>query len=318
MKEIGGFLELENFSGTEYHKDALALNCGRNALGYLLKAKKIKKMYIPFFCCNVVSSICSRLSVPFEYYSIDSKFRPIFNKEIARDEYIYIVNYYGQITNAEVINFKDRFGNIIFDNAQAFFQKPVEFIDTIYTCRKFFGVSDGAYLYTSSKLDEVLATDESYRRLNFVLGRYEKSAGEFYKEASENNDLFDNEDIKWMSKITHNFLRAIDYDSVCKKRLENFEYVHKIFQSINKLEINVPNGAFMYPLFLKDGGKIRRKLHELKIFIPTLWPDVFDVCESNTLEYQYAESILPIPCDQRYGIEEMNYMIQKVKELIKE
>lgn len=38
VKEIGGFLEWETYSGAEYHQEALALNSARNALRFLLRA----------------------------------------------------------------------------------------------------------------------------------------------------------------------------------------------------------------------------------------------------------------------------------------
>ena len=36
MKEIGGYIELDTYTGREYHEGALALNSGRNALIYLI------------------------------------------------------------------------------------------------------------------------------------------------------------------------------------------------------------------------------------------------------------------------------------------
>ena len=54
VKEIGGYFELENFRGPEYHDRALALNCGRNALAYLIEAKKIQQILIPYFLCSSV------------------------------------------------------------------------------------------------------------------------------------------------------------------------------------------------------------------------------------------------------------------------
>ena len=38
MKSIGGYLELELKKNEEYHKEALRLNSGRNALEYILKS----------------------------------------------------------------------------------------------------------------------------------------------------------------------------------------------------------------------------------------------------------------------------------------
>ena len=99
MREIGGYLELERFSGSAYHEDLLALNNGRNALLYLLKARKIRKLYIPFFLCDSVSRLCTRHGFAFAYYPIGPDFLPIFSETLKPGEYRYIVNYFGEISN---------------------------------------------------------------------------------------------------------------------------------------------------------------------------------------------------------------------------
>ena len=68
MKEIGGYFELERFSGREYHEGLLGVNNGRNALLYLLKARKIKRLYIPRFLCDSVSNLCTAYGFEFRYY----------------------------------------------------------------------------------------------------------------------------------------------------------------------------------------------------------------------------------------------------------
>ena len=40
--EIGGYLELNDSSGSEFYPDLLALNTGRNALACLIREKGIK------------------------------------------------------------------------------------------------------------------------------------------------------------------------------------------------------------------------------------------------------------------------------------
>ena len=42
MEEIGGYFELEELIKNEYYKNLIALNTGRNALYYVLKARNIK------------------------------------------------------------------------------------------------------------------------------------------------------------------------------------------------------------------------------------------------------------------------------------
>ena len=49
MKEIGGYLGLEEFCGREYYNELIAVNNARNALVYLIRAKEIKKLFISCF-----------------------------------------------------------------------------------------------------------------------------------------------------------------------------------------------------------------------------------------------------------------------------
>ena len=140
MREIGGYIELETFRGRMLHEEATKLNCGRNALAYLCEAKKIEKLYLPYFLCSSVLDVCEKLGVPFEFYHVDETFMPQFPQKLGENEWLYIVNYYGQLSNETLKRWKDQYGRIIVDNAQSYFQLPVEGVDTLYTCRKFFGV----------------------------------------------------------------------------------------------------------------------------------------------------------------------------------
>lgn len=312
MKEIGGYMELEKYTLSMLHENAIKLNCGRNALAYIIRARKIKKIYIPRFLCGCIESVCKKENVEVSYYSVGMDFLPV-DIEVEDGSYLYLVNYYGQISNEIIKEYSIKYKNLIVDNAQAYFQMPVDGIDTIYTCRKFFGVSDGAILYTDAILQENIEKDMSYNRMNFVLGRFEKGASEFYKEASENNDFFDNEPIKEMSPITENLLRAVNYEEIKNKRTENFIFLHENLNCINNLNLNIPQGAFMYPLYIENGDEMRKILQQKKIYIPTLWPDVFDVCDEKSIEYHMSKNILPLPVDQRYNEKDMYYIIECLK-----
>lgn len=316
MQEFGGYIELDRYSLPLLHDGAIALNCARNALAYLIKARQIKRILIPKFLCDSVQKVCEREGVQVKYYSINKDFLPV-DVLLEPDEYLYIVNFYGQISNELLGEFVDKYQRVIVDNVQAYFQAPIPGVDTIYTCRKFFGVADGAFLYTDASLNYELETDESFDRMRFLLGRFERTASEFYSEYVSNNDLFESAPIKKMSKLTDNLLRAIQYEDVKRRRTENFRILHDTFYDVNKLDLTVPEGAFMYPLYIDGGAELRKKLQKKQIYIPTLWPDVFDVCEPSEIEYDMAANILPIPCDQRYCEESILNLIKIIKENIK-
>lgn len=309
MREIGGYIELDRYTGSMLREDGIKLNSGRNALEYLILSKGIKKLLFPKFMCDSCNEVLKRNNVVVRYYSIGLDFKPVY-VDREDDEYFYIVNYYGQLSDDYINSLGE---NVIVDNAQAYFNEPLEGFDTIYTCRKFFGVADGAILYTESKLNESLSMDESFERMHFLLGRYERTASEFYNEYVENNHLFNEEQIKQMSRLTENLLHGIDYDKIKQQRTGNFSFLNEELYSINKLNLNVPKGAFMYPLYVENGATIRKKLQQEKIYIPILWPSVFEICQENELEYDMANNILPLPIDQRYREEDMRYMISMLR-----
>lgn len=310
MREIGGYIEFEEHSGKEYYNNMIALNCARNCLSYLNRIRKIKKLYIPYFLCDSVNEVCKRDGVEVEFYHIDKNLYPIFDKKLNDAEWIYIVNYYGQITNKEIKLLKNRYEQIIIDNVQAFFQQPLQGVDTIYTCRKYFGVPDGAYLSTEMKGLEEIPETFSYNRTEHLGGRFERTAGEFYKAYVENEKKFIESPISKMSKLSHNLLRGVDYEKIKRKREENFLFLHQKLNSINNLNLRIPVGPFMYPLLIDNGVELREKLQRKKIYIPMLWSDVLTVCKEADLEYNFAKNILPLPIDQRYTLDDMSYMIQ--------
>ena len=313
--EIGGYFGLEPLISNEYYKDLLALNTARNALLYTLKARKIHKLYIPNYLCDSVSEMCNREGYTYEFYHINSGFLPVFEKDLYDNEYLYVVNYYGQIRNEQIKKLQAKYKRIIIDNVQAFFQKPVQGIDTIYSCRKFFGVPDGAYLSTDCKLEEDLPEDVSSGRLKHLLGRFETcSASTYYQDFRKNDEFFKNLELRKMSKLTHNILGAIDYDKVKEIREENYLFLHEQLKQRNRLKLTVPEGPYAYPLYCENGMELRRKMAEQKIYIPTLWPNVLS--SNDLVAKNYAENILPLPCDQRYRIEEMQIIIKEVTKCI--
>ena len=307
MKEIGGYLELEQLVNHTYYPDLIAVNNARNALVYLCRVHGIKKIYLPYFLCESVELACREEGISVDFYHIDAEFRPVFQKQLGKEEWLYIVNYYGQLSEEDVRAYKCMFGNIILDNVQAFFQKPLDGVDTLYSCRKFFGVPDGGYLSSSTALRLELPEDKSKDRMKHLLGRFEDGvANTYYADFKANDNAFKNTELRSMSALTHNILGAVDYDRVIRVRNENYRILHDALGKYNKLRLNCPNGPYAYPFYCEDGMKLKKALAEQKIYVATLWPNVLSM--DGSLEKEYAENILPLPCDQRYGVTEMKYI----------
>ena len=317
MREIGGYFGCEFAPGSEYYPELIPLNSGRNALWYVLEARKINRLYVPYYLCDSISMMCENKGFNFVYYHIGEDFLPSFSGSLRPDEYILIVNYFGTLSDNIIRKLREQYINIILDNTQAFFVRPVSNVDTIYSCRKFFGVSDGAYLSTSIRLQRKLKRDMSRDRLRHIFGRFEENAGSYYSCFRENESLIDDLELRAMSAVTHNMLRAIDYNKVINTRNANAALLALRFREVNRLDnLQLSEAPFAYPLYIEKGAAVRKRLACEGIYIPTLWPNVL-YSGANIMEKDYAENILPLPCDQRYTSEDMEYLSDRILMVMK-
>lgn len=320
MKEYGGYIQLDTYHGQEYYPDLLPLSSGRAALRLLIRERGIKKLFLPALCCSSVWEACEKEGISWEFYPVNHQLLPLFHKKLDRGEWFYLINLYSFLSDHDICKITSQFPRVIADYTHAFFQRPFKGIDTLYSCRKFFGVPDGAYLSPGDapgSLEEAcqsLPVDRSYQRMHFLLGRFEAPASDFYQEYASNNELFASEPPKQMSRLTHNLLRAIDYEEAKERRSQNFAYLHNRLRRYNRLSVPMLSGPYAYPFWYQgdspSGPWLRSQLIQQKVYIPVLWPEVAEHCPADSFAHQAALNILPLPIDQRYTLEDMEEILK--------
>lgn len=313
MEAIGGYFSLELPMHEEYHKNAIKLNTGRNCLEYILRARRYKKVYIPYYTCEVILEPFRKLNISYEFYHIDLHFELAQEIDQKDGEAILYTNYYG-LKQRYVEKMAEQYGNhLIVDNTQAFYAKPINGIDTFYTCRKFFGVPDGAYLYTDARINEDFEQDKSYNKVGHLLKRIDLSAEEGFADFRTADDGLDNQPIMRMSKLTERMMLSIDYMAVAKKRRENFLQLHDALQSSNQLEVSLDDNAvpMVYP-YMTDRKGLREHLIKNKVYVARYWPNVLEWVNESEIEYKLAKNMLPLPIDQRYDKDDLD----RIKKII--
>lgn len=318
MKNIGGFLELELKEKNHYYSDAIKLNTARNSIEYILRAKKYKKIYLPNYTCDSIIEPAKKLKIEYEFYSIDKNLEPVFDQKIKPGECILYINYFG-LKDSFIKKMVPQIDNLIIDNSQAFYTLPFKDTDTVYSPRKFFGVPDGGYLFTDMFIDYSLETDTSYSRLLPLLKRIDLGSEKAYKDYKAKEKKLKYNKIKYMSKLTNELLKSIDYNKIRKKREENFAYLHSEFKEINELSYlidkNNLKGPMIYPLLVRN-KQIRKQLIENKIFVATYWNDSLKRLKINDFERKLVDNLVALPIDQRYDFEELNKIIKKVNKFL--
>lgn len=313
MESIGGYFSLELPQREEYHKDVIRLNTGRNCLEYILRVRDYKKVYIPYYTCDVVLEPFKKLGIPYEFYHVDIhlEIRDYFT--LKADEALLYTNYYG-LKQRYVEQLAAKVGSrLIIDNTQAFYAKHIEGIDTFYTCRKFFGVPDGAYLYCDKKLNIEIEQDYSYDRMAHLVKRIDLSAEDGYKDFRRVDDGLDNQPIRKMSKLTQRMMQGIDYEAVAKQRRENYQLLHSALGMKNNLDLPLEEEAvpMVYPYLVPVKG-LRELLIQNKIFVANYWPNVLEWTSKDDIDYLLAAQMKPLPIDQRYD----SYDVTRMKEII--
>lgn len=295
---IGGYFSLELPKGDEYWQNAVRLNLGRNCLRYLIRSYQIEKIFVPSYTCPVVWEAIAAENCKVEYYAVDESFMPI--GEFPKSAYILYTNYFGVCAkNAELL--AHHYQNIIVDCSQSFFCEKIG-LASFNSARKFFGVPDGAYLFTDRYLKEELERDISSERSAHLLLRTDINSQAGYDVFRKNEADLSNENLKTMSNLTQHILKGIDYGSVAAIRRSNYAALNHALQDVNlwSSEIGADDVPMAYP-FLSAQNGLREKLINEKIFVATYWSGQRD-CGAGIF---FEKNLVALPIDQRYTTDDM-------------
>lgn len=317
-KAIGGYFELADYEegGAFPHQDGILLNTGRNALEYILRSiGNVKHVYLPYYTCEVVLEPLRKLNIPYTYYHINSSFEMADVLKSQEGEYIIANNYYG-VKDAYIEKLAAQYGDhLIVDCAQAFFAKPLSGIKAFYSMRKYVGVADGGVAYLGNlpnnliDVKELENTDDHDSHL-FKRKQFGAEAG--FADYQANEKKLDNQPIRLMSFQTKWLLDHIDYDNVMARRRENFRYLNEALACTNALSLPNMNTfacPMVYPFLEKTNKNLRKLLIENKVFVARYWPNVEQIDGYET-EANMANNVLSIPCDQRYGMKELDRVLE--------
>lgn len=311
QKSIGGYFELELPQGSEYHTTAIALNTGRNCLEYILRVRGYRNVYLPYYSCDVLLEPFKKLNVRYSFYHINECLELDEDIRLSDGEAILYINYYG-LKQGYVYALATKYGKqLIVDNTQAFYAKPIEGIDTFYSCRKFFGVADGAYLYCDHSLDMELEQDQSWERMTHLLKRIDVSPEAAYKDFTRQDDQLRGNPIRTMSQLTRRIMASIDYKQVALRRRYNYRFLDQTLKdkSYRLLQLTDDEVPMIYPYYIEYGSRLRQHFIEHHVFCARYWPNILDWCSPMDWEYQLAENLVCIPIDQRYNENDMQNII---------
>lgn len=149
----------------------------------------------------------------------------------------------------------------------------------------------------------------------FLTKRIDRSPQEGYADFHVNDKNLSTVGMRRMSKLTQAMMCGIDYTAKANHRIRNFNILDKELRNSNQFRWNMDKGTvpLVYPYLIEDGARLRQHLIDNQVFCARYWPNVLEWCKKDDWEYRLTENLVCIPIDQRYGEEEMNYILAIIR-----
>ncbi|WHX60515.1 DegT/DnrJ/EryC1/StrS family aminotransferase [Peribacillus frigoritolerans] len=322
--------------------DCVLTSSGRGAISLLLQqvTPKYKSVLLPTYICDSVIFPFIEQGYSCYFYNINDDLSPnIESIKSYNNIGIFIhMGYYGFSSNSNLLNVLKNFKNqsviVLEDITHTLFSSFKRFEENDFyvgSIRKWLGLPSGGFIAsTERKLNRPLLTNDVFTKLRTEAL---SSKGEYMKTSDENlKDLFLNQFSRAESLLdkdvapysidglSMNLINLLDADELVRKRTINFTTLSEGLKSISYLNpIFKKNTENICPLFYpvmikKDRDSVRKKLVEEKIYCPVHWP-IPNQIKDRDLESTLGiyNNILSIPCDQRYGINEMERIVSVFK-----
>jgi hypothetical protein len=324
--------------GSDYN--AIFVGDGRQAIKAVLlnlvdKLNK-RKIYLPSYLCNSILQPFKELSLKFDFYGHFPHLTPNIDYSI-KNSLIYIIDYFGieALSNKEIEELSDS-NLIILDITHSIFNKKRfkiknENVIMIASLRKVFPIPDGGVIYCKNSINIKKLQYDGYVKMleAMFLKKYyininnDESLKEYFLKLYRSYEkLKDNNNIKVyeIPQISVEILRNLNIKNILLKRKENLDYIYKnlvdndIFATLFKRE-EIKSPFFMPLLFKNEKLReiYRKKLINSNIYPPIHWELPTDIPLTFKYEHDLSKRILSIPIDQRYGLKEMDYIINKLK-----
>lgn len=329
-------------------EDYVWLSTGRSAIKYAIRAIEdrqagMKKIAVlPSFTCDTVFEPFLESGYEVYYYPVSNNLRTtsdaILETVFKHDASIVLFHRYfgfdtldGQVDKmCDILRGLGKYS--IEDCTQCLYSGiPRANVDfTVGSIRKWTGTPDGGFAvcregnFTGkpNQSDTVLEQAKikaSYAKYDYLFEHRGDKGGmlAMYRAAE---DILDNqEEIFSISDMSAKVQANLDENELTRKRRENFDVLSKglrglVTQVFLLGEYEVP---LYLPILVDDRAALQKHLVANAIYAPVVWPkDEKQPTQCEGAENAYLH-LLCIPIDQRYGIDDMNRIVEVIKNFIR-
>lgn len=307
---------------------------GRDALYSLVASIYCERIWLPDFLCEAIYQPLTKLNKPISFYKIKKDFSADLNslKKVSYKDLLIVIHYFGYFDERLLGYASDKYIQTIADLTHSLLCPEVYAIaphlygHVFASLRKIGPFPDLAFV--GSREDNLPKPMEMTRdrfwalRAGALLSRNLSSRNGFSNDENlapfhmAETVLNGAENFGYKaSSLSLDVLRNCDFEIFFRKAKENFRYLFDNLQKDGQLKKWPDNRFFSqyFPVFFPDREKrdnFRAVLREARILCPVHWETRF-----LKKEHPISKQILSIPCDYRYNKSDLDFLIQKFKEL---
>ena len=297
---------------------------GRNALQAIIKElKECHTVAMPSWCCDSMIK-------PFLEAGVEVHFYPVYwhdglVQEISLDcDVLLLIGYFGYTSvTPDLSNYK---GIIIRDVTHSIFSSSYSDADYYFgSLRKWCGVWTGGYAWKKDGHKMVMENNDDFGYTALrehamelkngyinALGVTDKAYLGLFEEAE---DALENVGIAPAAVRDVKLANNMDAEIIRSRRRVNAEVLRSKFTDwIMFSKMKDSDCPMFVPILVPNGkrNELRRYLIKHEIYCPIHWPlsEYHKLCEREMIIY---DNELSLVCDQRYTEEDMNHMVEIIK-----
>lgn len=309
---------------------AILLDAARSGIYVLLHLLPVRQIWLPSYFCNSVLWAIDQQRTPVKFYEINYNLSipsDVWLDAVQPNDLVIFIDYFGFVGDTSwVKQAKERGAWVLEDASQALLSTDVGKVAdfTLYSPRKYLGVPDGGILVSNSDIGfdeiELIPASPEWWLTAFSACTMRRE----FDLHGGNRDWFklfqvrENEapvGFYSMSQLSEMLLKhGFDYSSISQRRRNNYNLLADALADIALFPSlpaqTVPLG---FPIRLKNRDEVRQLLFDHNIYPPVHWQLENSVPQEFAASHQLSAEIMTLPCDQRYGNDDMERMIQRVR-----
>jgi dTDP-4-amino-4,6-dideoxygalactose transaminase len=332
---IGGFLGLElpeAVGGLRrlwgVRDEHFAFENARSALAGLISAQEEGTVWFPAYICPEL--VASAPGDRRRYYPLDTCLSPRvdFLQEMVRaGDLLLVVDFFGRPPGQSFLDYVSAHHDVLFieDCAQALDTGRPPWGDwRLFSPRKLVGVPDGGLLVpASAKAAAVLPAASVRDGLDAVeLARPQLARFEDEEEGAHNQVWHQLNQTKEaalpisnrrISRLGWAILGLLDANAIADRRRRNFATLAALLPQWAFLPEQRPRFVplgFPVRLAPEQRARVRDHLNRQRVFAAVHWPNLPSPADEFPAEHALSDSLLTLPCDQRYGDAEMHHVAE--------